>query len=60
MPGKMVIAIEFDEPAENPEKPQEILQSVKSIFEDETGIRIHMAIRECADDVLNILNPDRL
>lgn len=57
--GKMVVIIEFDEPTEgNPERPQEILQSVKSVFDNETGIRVYMAIRETADDILTILHMD--
>jgi hypothetical protein len=56
---KMVVVISFDTPTlENPEKPQEILQSVKSVFEDETGINVYMAIRETADDILTVLRLD--
>jgi hypothetical protein len=56
---KMVVVIEFDLPTEaNPEKPQEILQSVKSVFENETGITIYMAIRETADDIRTLLTMD--
>lgn len=56
---KMVIVIEFDLPTEeNPEKPSKILQSVKSVFENETGIMVYMAIRETADDIRTILTLD--
>lgn len=58
---KMVIVIEFDIPTEdNPEKPGEILQNVKSVFEDETGIKIYMAIKETANNIRDILNAEGL
>ncbi len=53
MAGRAVVVISFD----RAERFQEILQTVKHVFEGDESAKVYGAVKESAQDILNLLAP---
>jgi hypothetical protein len=55
--GKAVVVISYDQPEgvdEGFEKLTHIAETIRHLFEEESDVQVHVAIRETADEVLDI------
>jgi hypothetical protein len=57
--SKAVLVVSYDQPEETQEaldKLQDIAQNIRGLFKDQKDVLVHVAIRETADEVLNIFS----
>lgn len=58
--SKCVLVISYDQPGEIDaavERLSETADKVRSLFENEPDLKVHIAIRESADEVLRVFDP---
>lgn len=61
MSNKVLMVVAYDEPEDfGPETFHEMLERVRSLFEDKPGVQVHVAIRESAEKVLAVFQETRM